>query len=351
MDKDRVKTFSQRIFKDMAGAMTAGFCYLGHKTGLFKTMANQGPLTLEQVVQYSGLQSRYVEEWLKGMACSGYLDYDSTEDIYNLPNEHAYLLASERTDHFAGGLFQMVPGTLAVAPQVAEAFHEGGGVAFDAYHDDIIEAINLINRGNYDHRLVSYWLKAIPGLIESLEAGGRTLDVGCGVGRVSLVLAEAFPNLECIGIDTHGGSIERAISEVEANGLHTRVSFSQKTIHELSDKASFDLITLSDCLHDFVQPLEMLHEIHKRLKENGVLFIIEPKVADNLEDNQNDITTMLYGFSIFHCMTQSLAKGGPGLGTCMGPKATEALVRKAGFTYFKTLDIKSQVNSFYLVKA
>jgi hypothetical protein len=28
---------------------------------------------------------------------------------------------------------------------------------------------------------------------------------------------------------------------------------------------------------------------------------------------------MLYGFSIFHCMTQSLAQGGPGLGTCMGP--------------------------------
>ena len=30
-------------------------------------------------------------------------------------------------------------------------------------------------------------------------------------------------------------------------------------------------------------------------------------------------------------MTQSLAQGGPGLGTCMGPARTEALLRDAGF--------------------
>lgn len=42
-------------------------------------------------------------------------------------------------------------------------------------------------------------------------------------------------------------------------------------------------------------------------------------MADRLEDNHNPIATMFYGFSVFHCMTQSLAQGGPGLGTCMGP--------------------------------
>ena len=78
-------------------------------------------------------------------------------------------------------------------------------------------------------------------------------------------------------------------------------------------------------------------------------MVIEPKVADRLEDNINPIATMFYGFSVFHCMTQSLAEDGPGLGTCMGPARTEALLNEAGFSRFRRLDIKSQVNLFYAV--
>jgi len=50
---------------------------------------------------------------------------------------------------------------------------------------------------------------------------------------------------------------------------------------------------------------------------------------------------------VFHCMTQSLARGGPGLGTCLGPAATEQLVRQAGYSRFQRLDIKSLTNLFY----
>ncbi len=59
---------------------------------------------------------------------------------------------------------------------------------------------------------------------------------------------------------------------------------------------------------------------------------------------------MYYGFSVFHCMTQSLANGGPGLGTCMGPERTEALMKEAGFSSFETLDIRSPVLSFYAAR-
>ncbi|MEE8436693.1 MAG: hypothetical protein V3S64_18040, partial [bacterium] len=71
--------------------------------------------------------------------------------------------------------------------------------------------------------------------------------------------------------------------------------------------------------------------------------------ADRLEDNRNPIAAMFYGFSILHCMTQSLAANGVGLGTCMGPSQTEALMKEAGFTRFEVLDIKSPVNLFYAV--
>jgi hypothetical protein len=90
-----------------------------------------------------------------------------------------------------------------------------------------------------------------------------------------------------------------------------------------------------------------LRKLKELLKGDGTLFIIEPKSADRLEDNRNPVATMFYGFSLFHCMTQSLARGGPGLGTCLGPAGTEKLVREAGFRQFRTLEIKSLTNLFY----
>lgn len=76
MDKDEVRAFTNQMFGHMAGAMAMGLSYVGTKTGLFRAMAGKGPLTIDQVVAESGLLSRYVEEWLKGMACAGYLEYD-----------------------------------------------------------------------------------------------------------------------------------------------------------------------------------------------------------------------------------------------------------------------------------
>ena len=129
------------------------------------------------------------------------------------------------------------------------------------------------------------------------------------------------------------------------------MSFVASTAGKLDPGQGFDLITACDCIHDFAAPQPTLKEIRSLLKPDGTLFIIEPRAADKLEDNINPIATMLYGFSIFHCMTQSLAQGGPGLGTCMGPARTEKLLREAGFREFRQLDIKSLTSLFYAARA
>ncbi len=350
MDKERVKAFSEKVFADMAGAMTCGLGYLGVKTGLFSTMAGKGPLTLEQVVEASKLQSRYVEEWMKGMVCAGYLQFDPTAETYRLPDEHAFLLASDGTDHFMGGLFCMAPVLLRVAPRVAKAFEQGGGVPFADYGADGVEALDLINRGQYEQRFVTRWLKSLPEIVERLEQGGRALDVGCGVGRVALTLARAFPKAAVVGLDPDRESIRQAEVAAKAEGLGARVRFVVGTLGEVGSEEKFDLVTACDCIHDFATPVETLREMRALLKPDGVLLAIEPKAADRLENNLNPIATMYYGFSVFHCMTQSLAHGGPGLGTCMGPARTRTLMREAGLSRFDVLEIKSPVLSFYAAR-
>jgi len=334
MDKEKTKQAIDKVFRDMAGAMSAGMAYVGTRTGLFRAMAGKGPMTLEQVVQASGLQSRYVEEWLRGMAAAGYLEY--SDHRYTLPDEMAYFVASDGTDHFVGGMYAMVPPLLNVAPKVADAFAKGGGVPFDEFGPDCIAALDLINRGQYEERFASYWLKSLPEVTAKLATGGRMLDFGCGSGRVAMAIKKAFPAAQVEGYDVDAQSISRA--REAAKNLDIRFGTEVPS-------GQFDLVTICDCIHDLAAPVDTLKRVHSLVK--GTLFIVEPKAGDRLEDNLNPVGTMFYGFSLFHCMTQSLARGGPGLGTCMGPAQTEKLVREAGFRQFRMLDIKSMTNLFY----
>ncbi len=347
MDKDKVKVFSDKVFADMAGAMISGMCYVGTTTGLFRAMAGKGPMRLDDVVRETGLQPRYVEEWLKGMTCAGYLDYDPAAQSYRLPDEHAFLLASDGTDHFMGGLFSIAPVLLRTAPKVADAFAKGGGVRFAEIGTDGVTALDLINAGQYERRLTSYWLKTMPRVVAHLEEGGRVLDVGCGAGRVCVAIAKDFPKADITGLDPDEESITQARATAAAAGLASHIRFLAMTAEDFQPTEAFDLITACDCIHDFAAPQRTLKKIREMLKPDGTLFIVEPKAADRLEDNLNPVATMFYGFSLFHCMTQSLAEGGPGLGTCLGPSRTEELVRQAGFGGFEKLDIKSPVNLFY----
>ena len=343
MDREKTKAALEHVFRDMAGAMSAGMVYVGARTGLFRAMQGAGPMRLEEVVRASGMQPRYVEEWLKGMAAAGYLAYDPKDRTYALSEEYAYFLASEGSDHFAAGMFEMVPVLMRVAPRVAQAFEKGGGVPFEDFGPDCVTALDLINRGMYEHRFTDYWLKPLPEVIARLHAGGRMLDVGCGSGRVCIAFARAFPKAGIAGIDPDAQSIARA--RKAALGLPIR--FEATTADKFRSEGGFDLVTICDCIHDLADPVKTLKEVHALLKPDGTLFVVEPKAADRLEDNLNPVATMFYGFSIFHCMTQSLARGGPGLGTCMGPATAERLLREAGFKTFRVLELKSQTNLFY----
>ena len=350
MNKDQVRAFADKVYGDMAGAMAVGMAYVGVKTGLFRALAGKGRLHTDEVVRATDLHPRYVEEWLKGMTAAGYLNYDPTDRTFQLPEEHAYLVASESTDHFMGGLFYFAPVLLGAAPRVADAFRAGGGVRFEDFGPECVVALDMINSGQYEERFSSYWLAKLPDLVRRLQEGGRVLDVGCGVGRVSVAIAKAFPKCEVVGLDPNPESIRKARETAASAGVAGCIRFVAKTTRELDRNGGFDLITACDCVHDFSTPERTLSEIRTLLKPEGTLFVVEPKAADRLEDNLNPIAAMYYGFSLFHCMTQSLAEGGPGLGTCMGPNRTEKLLRDAGFGSFEKLDIKSQTNLFYAAK-
>ncbi len=350
MDKERIGKFANAVYRDMAGAMAIGMGYLGLKSGLFEAMKGGAPISAGDLAVKTGLKLRYVEEWLNGMTAAGWLEHDEEANMFSMPAEHGFLLASEGTDHFMGGLFLAGPSLLSQAPEVARAFREGGGVHFAAFDDDWIEALDLMNGGAYQHRLASYWMKELPDIEERLAHGGRALDIGCGVGKVSLALATAYPEAEITGFDPDGSSVAQARAAAAKAGAK-KVKFVEGLITDIEREPVFDFAGMFDCLHDLAEPETTLAEIRARMAPGGALMVMEPRASDRLADNSNPLGTVYYGFSLFHCMTQSLAQGGPGLGTCMGPEKAMALLRDAGFSDVKELPIKSQTNMFFVGSA
>ncbi|MCX7629696.1 MAG: class I SAM-dependent methyltransferase [Geminicoccaceae bacterium] len=346
MNKDEVKAFAERIYRDTAGAMAVGMGYLGEKTGLFAALADGAPVSAAALAARTGLAARYVEEWCAGMAAAGWLEVDEEAKTFRLPEERAFLLASRGTDHFMGGLFLAVVSLLALAPRLARCFREGGGIPPEAYDEDWLEAVDLMNGGAYRERLASYWLAQLPEIRARLEAGGRALDLGCGAGEAAMALARAFPRSDVLGVDPDARVIERARGAARERGLQN-IRFLEGTIEAVPEAPLFDLVSLLDCLHDLAEPEATLRAVRARLAPGGVLFVMEPRAGDRISENAHPLGVTYYGLSLFHCTTQSLARGGPGLGTCAGPERITELLRRAGFAEVRALPIKSFTNIFF----
>jgi hypothetical protein len=79
--------------------------------------------------------------------------------------------------------------------------------------------------------------------------------------------------------------------------------------------------------------------------------MLEPKASSNLEDNVGQpFTAYMYGMSVLHCMTVSLAENGAGLGTAWGEQTARRLLAEAGFASVDVVDAPGPQNSIYLCR-
>lgn len=352
MDKERSQRFMQKVVGDVGTAMSAALVLIGDRAGLFKAMAGAGPLTGLALSELSGVHPRYVEEWLAAMACSGYVDHDPELDTFTLPDEHALFLTDPSTEFYLGGMFSGLPGLMAMAPRLAAAFERGGGVSFADFGEGMPVALEQMNRPVYESRLVKSWLPTMPEAVRRLQAGGRAIDIGCGTGIVPITLAKAFPDARIEGLDLDARSIEIARGYAREAGVADRVAFVRAPADTLRTDPGYDLISTFDVVHDLPDPVGVLRRIREALNEGGTYLMVEPKMDDRLERNrENPFGRMMYSISCMHCIPQSIAQGGPGLGACWGPTRARELAREAGFGHFEVLPARSPILAFYELKA
>ncbi|HTY54779.1 MAG TPA: class I SAM-dependent methyltransferase [Candidatus Binataceae bacterium] len=350
-DREKVKAFAAQILSDIGIAVQGALTYIGDKLGIFKAMAAaHAPITIEELASTTGLNARYLREWLGAMTAARYVDYDSANDTYFLPPEHAAILADDDNPYFLGGFIQESVPLASMAPKVAEAFRSGKGVSQGEYPPDMFAAIERSSAGIFKNQLIRRWMPAMPDVEEKLRAGGSALDVGCGSGRASIAIAQAFPAARVFGFDSHEGSIERARANAKAAGLGDRIRFEVADCAKLPGH-EFDFISTFDVIHDSVDPSGLMSSIRSALATGGTYLMVEMNVSANVAENINPLGRLMYSASTLYCLTTSMAEGGAAIGAMMGESKARDLATATGFGSFRRLPVKDPFSALYELKA
>jgi SAM-dependent methyltransferase len=335
INEDKLNAFMGQVVGELGATVNAGLIVVGDRLGLYRAMANAGPISAGELAQRTGTSERYVREWLNAQAAGGFVEYVTATDSYILPAEQAMALADEDSPAFVGGAFQLAVATLKSAERIEAAFRSGAGVGWHEHDEGVPIGCERFFRPGYNANLVSAWLPALDDVEEKLKRGARVADVGCGLGASTRLMAKAYPNSTFAGFDYHTESIELAREKAEAAGLGGRADF------DVAPAAAFpgggyDLITMFDCLHDMGDPVGAARHVRKALAPDGTWLVVEPIAGDSVEQNLNPVGRAYYSFSTFLCTPSSLSQD---VGLALGAQAGEARIRDvalaAGFSRFR----------------
>ena len=262
------------------------------------------------------------------------MEYDGANDTYYLNDEQALCLANPNGPVDLPGAYKIVADLFHVKARAVDNFRSGKGMEWGEHHPCLFEGTERFFRAGYNTNLLTSWLPALDGVVDKLNAGGRAADVGCGHGASTILMAQAFPNSEFVGIDYHDASIETARERAAEAGV-------SNAVFEVADATSyrgddFDLIAFFDCLHDIADPSGVARRARRALKPDGHCLLVEPLAGDDVTANLNPVGRLYYGASSMICVPVSLARQGPALGAQAGERRLrKVMVDDGGFTRFR----------------
>jgi len=335
---------------------------LGYRNRIFDVLDDlESPVTADELARLSGLDERYLREWLGVMVTGDIVEISSTPEgktTYFLPPEHAALLTRRAGAANLGVYTQEIPLLTSCAMEpVHKAFRTGEGVPFSRYPD--FQAF-MTELSNAKHRqvLIDRFLPSVDEgrLVERLARGIRVCDLGCGEGVALNLMARAFPESECVGVDNHPKAIETARAgarELRLSNVEYRILDAARIGETPELEHRFDYVFAFDAIHDQPRPLKALQGVRHMLAPGGLFSMIEIDARSDHESNRDHpMGPFLYTVSLMHCMPVGLIDQGTGLGMMWGRERADRMLRDAGFDSIEFLEMEQDpFNLHYLCRA
>jgi len=354
IDPDALKSYSFTLFSKLEGAVTALMVHVGDRLGLYKALAAAGgPVTSAELAARTGLDERWIREWLYNQGAAKLVAFDEDGGRFWLTPEGVAVLADADSPYYGLGMFMRMPSMSLVVEPLLESFRTGVGYDYDARGADVAASVEMGMAPWYRHNLVPVVVPMLSDVEARLRAGGRAIDIGCGSGQAVLTLAAAFPDADVRGYDISAFALERAEANRSTRGL-ANASFHDARVDPLPKDGAADLVITFDCIHDMTHPQEMMASIREAIAPEGSWLLVDIKARESFTENaaKNPMASMMYGMSVMSCMASALSEpGGAGLGTLGLPESrAKAMSEAAGFTRFQRLPVDHPVNAFYEIR-
>jgi 2-polyprenyl-3-methyl-5-hydroxy-6-metoxy-1,4-benzoquinol methylase len=349
--EEEVGLFAFQVWSYKQGEMVSLLIHLGDRLGLYRAMVGAGPLTSEELADRTGLQERWVREWLRGQGAAGLLAWGEDDGFELTPAGAAVLADEDGSLAFAAGAFSggVDPGFV---DGLADAFRTGLGLTYDRQGPSGAHRTARMLGPWARLALVPVILPALEGVVDTLEAGTEVLDIGCGAGLALLAMAEAFPASRFHGYDISRHAIDRG-TELVAQAGATNVTLHCAGVDAIPADDRFGLVLTFDCLHDMTRPRDTIAAIARTLEPDGTWLAKDIRCAEHPRDNlHNPMAAMMYGFSVASCMASALSEpDGEGLGTLgLPPQLLERYAAEAGFHRFRVIDVEDPANLYYEIR-
>jgi SAM-dependent methyltransferase len=341
---------AERIFASALGSFDIAGIYLGDRLGWYRSLADDGSATPDELASRTGTDARYAREWLEQQAVGGLLEVDG-DSRFTLPVGYREVLVDPESLSLMAPLSRMIVAALGQLPRVAEAYRSGAGHGWDAFGADMREGQAAFNRPAVTHLLGREWLASIADVHDRLTADppARVVDIGCGEGWSTLALARAYPRARVVGIDLDGPSIEAARRHAAEAGTDDGVEFRHGDAAALDEPA--DLALIVEAVHDMSDPVSVLRGVRQALAEGGSLIVVDERVADTFQPPGDDIERFMYGWSITTCLPDGRSRQpSAATGTVMRPDTLRRYAAEAGYGSVEILPIENDFFRFYRLR-
>jgi SAM-dependent methyltransferase len=354
IDADRQWEFAGRLLAAASGSLELATIYLGERLGLYRALADGGPLTVGELAAATATAERYAREWLEAQAACGFVEVDdpslpADERRFALPPEHADALLNRESLAYLAPMARFAAASAGVMRQLVEAFRSGGGVPYEAYGAEYREAQQDFTRPLFAN-LLGGWIEAMPDVHERLlrEPPARVVDMACGAGIACVELARRYPGARVEGIDLDEGAIDLARANARDAGVDVRFHVRDAGAPGLDGR--FDLVTMFDSLHHVAQPVSALRAMRALVSDGGAVLVVESRTGEHFQGRlpDDDFERFAYMVSVVHCLPTAMAEQpSAGLGMVVREPAVRQLAADAGFAGVEVLAVEHPMLRFY----
>lgn len=332
VDEAKLEELQGKVITDIAGSLGLLLAHIGDKHDLYSALAEISPATSQDLAENTGMDERYLREWLSANVAGGYVDFEPGTGRFSLTPEQEVIFASEGHPACMQGFFQAVMSAFVDEPKFSKVFRSGEGLPWSDHSPCLFCGTERFFRPMYAMNLIDSWIPSLDGVREKLAAGARVADVGCGHGSSTILMAQAFPNSTFHGFDYHEPSIEHARERARAVGVSRNTIFEVVTAKEYPGK-NYDLVTIFDALHDMGDPIGAATHVANTLSDGGTFMLVEPFAGDSLEENLNPLGQIYYSFSTMVCVPASKSQEvGLALGAQAGQRKLTGVLNAGGFS-------------------